>query len=107
MRVHPAYAITVLALVLAAPAAAANTRGPVAGGIRLECSLQQGGDVTIANRSQTDIAAGTSIELASNSGDRITVLAPRKIPVKGRQNFRATGLTGDSCTAQTGMMLSQ
>ena len=107
MRACLTFTMVVAALILAGPALAATKADHVANGIRLECSLLQGGGATIANRSPTDVAAGSYIELRSNAGSVITILAPRVIPVKGRTNIRSTTLTGSTCTAQTQMVLSQ
>jgi hypothetical protein len=105
---HLAPTIAVLGIILAVPAADAVEAGSLTPGLRLACSLQQGGNVTIANQSQTDVPPRTPIELRSGSGHQITVLAPsRGIPVKGRLNLRNTGLAGSGCTARTVTVLSQ
>jgi len=70
-------------------------------GLKLECSLQGGGNVTVANRTQIDIPAGTNIELRSGSNQRVTISARRGLPVKGRLNIKDTGLSGRNCTAHT------
>jgi hypothetical protein len=106
MHIRLALSIIVLGLAAGTPALAAKVPLPAAIGTALECSLQDGGLITIANRTQIDVPAGSYVEIRSSAGGTITVVAPRGIPTKGRMNVRSS-LAGSTCSAQTVMVLSQ
>jgi hypothetical protein len=80
-----------------------------AGAVTLGCDLRvrsTDSDVYLRNRTAVNIPAGTRIEVRSDNGGVVTLIAVEGVAAGGEFSKRKVPITGDSCTAKTVMVLA-